>query len=288
MYIDYNKRIRIIAILLMKKRFILSKYILIYKVNKLIDYFNDNIKYEDIIINNYKLDKDQVQAIYTDELITLVAAGAGSGKTSLIVGKINYLIEKKSIKASKILCLSFTNEAVNNLKRILSYNVDVMTFHKLSLNILDNKYKINNNYLFYVIDEYFEGIAIHNKKILKILVNLIEKTNINKYNYYLNKGMFNYLKQTIKRFIELFIVNGKDINDFLKIKRYKKILMIIVDIYYLYISELKSKREVDLNGIITLSTKYVDKSKLEYKYIIVDEFQDISRVRMNLLTYDFI
>ena len=283
MYIDYNKRIRIIAILLMKKRFILSKYILIYKVNKLIDYFNDNIKYEDIIINNYKLDKDQVQAIYTDELITLVAAGAGSGKTSLIVGKINYLIEKKSIKASKILCLSFTNEAVNNLKRILSYNVDVMTFHKLSLNILDNKYKINNNYLSYVIDEYFEGIAIHNKKILKILVNLIEKTNINKYNYYLNKGMFNYLKQTIKRFIELFIVNGKDINDFLKIKRYKKILMIIVDIYYLYISELKSKREVDLNGIITLSTKYVDKSKLEYKYIIVDEFQDISRVRMNLL-----
>ena len=283
MYIDYNVRIRIIAILLMKKRFVILKYILIYRVNKLIDYYNDHIKYEDIQVNNYKLDKDQIKAIYTNELITLVAAGAGSGKTSLIIGKINYLIEKMNFKENEILCLSFTNEAVNNLKRRLNYNIDVMTFHKLSLKILNNKYKINNNYLSYVIDEYFSGVAIHSKKILKILVKLIGKTNIKKYNYYLNKGMFDYLKKTIKNFIELFIVNGKEINDFLKIKRYKKIVRIIIDIYYLYISELKSKDEIDLNGLIKLSTMYVDKSKLKYKYIIVDEFQDISKVRMDLL-----
>ena len=140
MYIDYNTRIKIIALYLnrYKYRFILRKYILIYKLNKFINYYN-NLYIEDKCVNNigvgnYNLDKEQLMAIYTDELITLVVAGAGSGKTSLIVGKINYLVDSCNIKEDEILCLSFTNEAVNNLKSRLKYKVDVMTFHRLSLN----------------------------------------------------------------------------------------------------------------------------------------------------------
>ena len=283
MYIDYNLRITIIALYLMKKRyrFIIFKYLLIYKISKLIDYHNDNIKCKNITINNYKLDKEQLKAIYTNELITLVVAGAGSGKTSLIVGKINYLVEKCNINVDEILCLSFTNEAVNNLNSRLKYKVDVMTFHKLALTILNDKYKINNNYLSYVIDEYFNGIVIHNKKVLKILVNLINKKDIKKYNYYLSNGYFNYIKYTIKIFIDMFIVSGKSIKDFLKIKKYKKLMIIIIDIYYLYISELESKYEIDLNGLIIKASQSI--INLKYKYIMVDEFQDISEVRMNLL-----
>ena len=289
MYIDYNYRIRIITLYLYisKYRFILKKYFLIYRLNKFINYYNnlyiENMCKNNIKVGKYYLDKEQLKAIYTNELITLVVAGAGSGKTSLIVGKINYLLEMRNMKENEILCLSFTNEAVNNLKSRLKYNVDVMTFHKLSLNILDNKYKINNNYLSYVIDEYFLGIAIHNKKVKKKLVNLIDKVNVDKYEYYLNKGHFNYLKYTIRKFIELFIVSGKNINDFLKIKKYKKIISVIIDVYYLYISELYSKYEIDLNLLISEASNYVSKVDLKYKYIIVDEFQDISDVRMNLL-----
>ena len=289
MYIDYNIRIKVIVLYLNKHkyRFILRKFLLIYKLNKFINYYNDLYVEEkcknNIKVGKYNLDKEQLSAIYTDELITLVVAGAGSGKTSLIVGKINYLIEKCNIKEEDILCLSFTNEAVNNLKCRLKYNVDVMTFHRLSLNILGDKYKLNSNYLSYVIDEYFLGIAIHNKKVNKMLVNLIDKVNVNKYEYYLSKGYFNYLKYTIKRFIELFIVSGKRIDDFLKIKKYKNIITIIIDIYYLYISELYSKYEIDLNLLISEASKYIDSSKLNYKYIIVDEFQDISDIRLKLI-----
>ena len=289
MYIDYNSRVKIVALYLnrCKYRFVLRKYLLIYRINKFIDYYNnvyiDNMCKNNIKVGKYNLDKEQLSAVYTDELITLVVAGAGSGKTSLIVGKINYLVEKCNIKESEILCLSFTNEAVNNLKFRFKYNVDVMTFHRLSLNIIGDKYKLNNNYLSYVIDEYFLGISIHNKKIKKILVNLIDKTNVNKYEYYLSKGCFNYLKYTIKKFIELFIVSGKKINDFLKIKKYKKLTSVIIDIYYLYVSELYSKYEIDLNLLIRESSNYVSKVDLKYKYIIVDEFQDISDVRMKLL-----
>ena len=290
MYIDYNKRIVIIALYLnrYKYRFILFKYLLIYKLNKLIDYYNSeyikNKCNHEIKVNNYSLDKEQLKAIYTEELITLVVAGAGSGKTSLIAGKINYLIDNCNIKEDEILCLSFTNEAVNNLKNRLKYNVDVITFHKLALNIIGDKYKINNNYLSYVIDEYFLGIAIHSKKIKKKLVNLIDKVNIDKYEYYLNNGCFNYLKYTIKKFIELFIVSGKELKDFLRIKKYKKIVSIIIDIYCLYISELDSKYEIDLNLLISKAVDCVNNCSLKYKCIIVDEFQDISKVRMKLLS----
>ena len=289
MYINYNKKIVIIALYLNRRkyRFFIFNYLLIYRLNKFIDYYNDlyidDMCNHEIKVNNYSLDKQQLKAIYTDELITLVVAGAGSGKTSLIVGKINYLINMCGIKENKILCLSFTNEAVDNLKSRLNNGVEVMTFHKLATNILGNSYKINNYYLSYVIDEYFLGIAIHNKKIKKKLVNLIDKVNVNKYEYYLNKGYFNYLKYTIKKFIDLFIVSGKEIKDFLKINKYKKLVSVIIDIYYLYISELESKREVDLNLLISKASDCINSNSLNYKYIIVDEFQDISKVRMKLL-----
>lgn len=289
MYIDYNTRIKIITLYLNKHKhsFILRKLLLIYKLNKFIDYYNDlyveeRCKYS-MKIGNYYLDKEQLKTIYIDEVITLVVAGAGSGKTSLIVGKINYLIDRCNIKEDEILCLSFTNEAVNNLKSRLKYNVDIMTFHRLSLNILGDKYRLNSNYLSYVIDEYFLGIAIHNNKIKKKLVNLIDKVDVKKYEYYLNKGYFNYLKYTIKRFIELFIVSGKRLDYFLKINKYKKIMSIIIDIYYLYISELHSKYEIDLNLLISEASMHVNNIELKYKYIIVDEFQDISGIRLKLI-----
>ena len=134
MYIDYDKRIILIALYLNKKRHIFKFYIylFIYRLNKYIDYYNDlyikNMCQKRIKVNNYSLDKEQLKAIYTDELITLVVAGAGSGKTSLIVGKINYLIEKCNVKENEILCLSFTNEAVDNLKNRINYDISVLTF----------------------------------------------------------------------------------------------------------------------------------------------------------------
>ena len=81
---------------------------------KLKKYINSNnslyINNKDIRVNNYILDKNQMEAVYTDEINTLVLAGAGSGKTLTIEGKINYLIEQRHINENEILCISFTNE----------------------------------------------------------------------------------------------------------------------------------------------------------------------------------
>ena len=56
-------------------------------------------------INGYSLDKEQRKAIITDEDNMLVLAGAGSGKTLTIVGKIRYLIERKNFKSFHLLLI---------------------------------------------------------------------------------------------------------------------------------------------------------------------------------------
>ena len=159
MYIDYNVRLSICSYLLFKYRINskLKQLFLVFILNKLIDYYNDDYldKKSKICLreDNLKFDDEQIKAIYANELFNLVIAGAGSGKTSLIVGKINYLIEEERLLPNEIICLSFTNEACYNLKSRLKYNVEVLTFHKLSLLILNGKYRLNNNYLKY------EGLA---------------------------------------------------------------------------------------------------------------------------------
>ena len=49
----------------------------------------------------------------------MVVAGAGSGKTFTILGKIKYLVNVININENKILCISLTNDTVNNLKNKL-------------------------------------------------------------------------------------------------------------------------------------------------------------------------
>jgi len=49
-------------------------------------------------INGYSLDKEQRIAVITDEKANLIVAGAGSGKSLTMIGKIRYLIERKNIK----------------------------------------------------------------------------------------------------------------------------------------------------------------------------------------------
>ena len=61
-------------------------------------------------INGYELDEEQKQVVLSDNKNILVIAGAGSGKSLTIIGKIKYLIHKQNINKEEILCISFTNE----------------------------------------------------------------------------------------------------------------------------------------------------------------------------------
>ena len=105
-----------------------------------------------------KPDEYQLEAIKCDKNLLLIA-GAGAGKTYTITEKIKYLIEEKHLKENEILVISFTNKSVNDLKKRINYKINIMTFHKLAMSILDEyhiNYKlVSDNYLDFVTDEYF-------------------------------------------------------------------------------------------------------------------------------------
>lgn len=246
------------------------------------------------------LNKKQLEIIKNESKHTLVCAGAGTGKTTTIIGKINYLIKEKHIKENEIICISFTNESTNDLKnKLLKYNLNIpcFTFHKLGLKILKNKYNdiIPDNYLEYIINEFFETVPLNNNFYLKTILNYFKtrynnKTKIKKYEY-LKETKLNELKYTIKRFIELLKTNNYNDKIILKLikeeKNYinKSILIIIYHIYNIYENELNSTESIDFNDMINKSKDYIDKYGISknIKYLIIDEFQDTSNSKFELI-----
>ena len=72
--------------------------------------------YLNTIVNN-ELQPKQLEAIVTDEDNTLVIAGAGSGKTSVIVAKTAYLIKYEKCLPDEILILTFNKKASEEIMK---------------------------------------------------------------------------------------------------------------------------------------------------------------------------
>jgi DNA helicase IV len=97
-------------------------------------------------IEKYPLDKRQQEAVVHDEDRNLIIAGAGTGKTTTIVGKYAYLIERLQTDPETILLLAFTEKAAaemrvriqERMKAVLDKEVEInaKTFHSLGLGIL--------------------------------------------------------------------------------------------------------------------------------------------------------
>ena len=85
--------------------------------------------------SSVNLDDDQLTAIVTDEKYNLVVAGAGSGKTEVLIIRIAYLIKRKQngIRPNRILALAFQNKAkdeiAQRLKLRFGLDVKIKTFH---------------------------------------------------------------------------------------------------------------------------------------------------------------
>ncbi len=225
------------------------------------------------------MNEKQLEAVKSLEN-TLVVAGAGSGKTFTIVNKIKFLLDNNIYKENELLIISFTNESVNDLKRKIDYNLDIMTFHKLAINLINNpNMKISNEYyLKFIINEYFNSYGKYNKKQNKLIKRILQEMDIDN------------LKKLIFTFINLYKSNYNDINYLLNL--YKKshfinkiYFKIILEIYHIYNQELKASNLYDFNDMIKIATNNINNNliKTNYKYIIIDEFQDTSLNRFKLI-----
>lgn len=139
-------------------------------------YLDDILKDVDPVIS---LDDDQRRVVLTDEDYCLVIAGAGAGKTTTVAAKVKYLVEKKNVKPEEILVVSFTNKAVDELKekiqKDLKINCPITTFHSTGNAVLHKKSdeKLNivqNEKLYFVLDDYFKDSVLENQKLTEDLV----------------------------------------------------------------------------------------------------------------------
>ena len=91
-------------------------------------------------VEGRKLDEQQMSCIVKDVHNHLVIAGAGTGKTTTVVGKIKYLLKTNKCSAYDILVLSFTNASASEMRERISaetgFDIAAMTFHKLGLSII--------------------------------------------------------------------------------------------------------------------------------------------------------
>lgn len=196
--------------------------------NEFIDNYNkdfvDNQLHKDHIIellnniDNKSLDDRQREVVISDERNTLVIAGAGSGKTLTISGKVLYLTKELGIDPKEILLVTFTNKASDEMKeRIvlrLGVKVKVYTFHKLGLEVITKNtgYKptiARDNLLSDVVSNYLENDIFDDPKLSEILLDFFsyyfytpfEENEFNNLTEYYNEIKSNQL-ETLKNQID--------------------------------------------------------------------------------------
>ena len=161
-------------------------------------YFQNEIFANQEIFNieGYELDDEQKKAVVSDELSQLVIAGAGCGKTSMLISKVAYLL-KKGISPEKILVVSLTNKTVEDLNnRLKRFKVAVKTFHATGKNYASGCEKLRpiDDTLLNKIVENISGQ--YNNSDIKCSFSLIIR-NILEY-----IGLYHNYDEEIKRYLE--------------------------------------------------------------------------------------
>ncbi|MCB0541091.1 MAG: UvrD-helicase domain-containing protein, partial [Bacteroidetes bacterium] len=91
-------------------------------------------------IEGQSLDEQQRLAVIKDEDNNLVIAGAGSGKTTTVAGKVAYVIDRFKVKPDEILLITFTKKASDEMKhRIkqkMNVDIEVNTFHSFGRKVI--------------------------------------------------------------------------------------------------------------------------------------------------------
>lgn len=219
--------------------------------------------------------KEQKSAIHFKDGPALVLAGPGSGKTTVIVNRIISLIKEHSVSPSSILVITFTKAATKSMRqRFLSLtgesyvSVTFGTFHAVFFSMLRHAYN------------YSAGSII--------------KADI-QYNYIRNAAMGFELEYPDENEMVTGIISeiSRVKSNRLCIDTYEAVSCPAATfrlIYKKYENMLISRRMIDYDDMIImcyeLLSKRADYRKAwqdKYKYILVDEFQDINKAQYDTI-----
>lgn len=230
-----------------------------------------------------KLNNKQTQAVKSTEGYVRVIAGAGSGKTKLLVSRFAYLVKEYGIDAGNILCVTFTNKAAGEMKKRISnligpeYSTSLIcTYHGFGARLIrENPEKLFLSKGFQIIDTYQQ------KTILEEI--------FQKYELKLDYANFqSILKKTAQKKQDLAYVAKMCIAD--KVQILPEISNQDDQIIEDYLQRQKAIYSLDFTDLISYALYLLindaevrDKWQTRLNYIMVDEFQDSSRTEMRLV-----
>ena len=163
------------------------------------------------------LDREQREVVLSEEDHTLVIAGAGAGKTTTVAAKVRYLVEKRDIDPNKILVISFTNKAVEELRGRINGNLSIpchiSTFHSVGYTILkqgeeERKKIVDGGYMYTVINNYLKSSVLRNPEIVDKLILFFgsyftapyEGEKLNEYFQFVAKADCSTLKSNLREY----------------------------------------------------------------------------------------
>ena len=226
-----------------------------------------------------KLNPGQNEAVHYVSGPCLVLAGAGSGKTRVIINKMAYLLEKCGYRARNIAAVTFTNKAAREMKervaqsigKQLSRGLWISTFHTLGLEIIKKEYKVvglkagfslfDDQDTLALLKELTEKELQEDKDLLRALMTAISNW----------KGNLIIPEHAIK------IAQGEQ-------------QQLFALLYKRYAQHMKAYNALDFDDLILIPTLLLkhnaqvrERWQTRFQYLLVDEYQDTNSSQYELV-----
>ena len=227
-----------------------------------------------------QLNPEQQKAVLSTEGPVLILAGAGSGKTRVLVHRIAWLLDGIGVSPAQILAITFTNKAADEMRRRVddmigfgSEQIHVSTFHSLCVRILRREAEL----LGYT--RYFSIYDTDDQKTL--MKNLMKEKNIDTSRFNA-KGILNRISSAKNELItpEKFSLLNKDFYG-------ERVSML----YSAYQEKLRGSNAMDFDDLIMKTVEvfeaYPDVLNIyqeRFRYIMVDEYQDTNTAQFRLVS----
>ncbi len=230
------------------------------------------------------LNLKQQEVVFSGDGYSLVLAGAGSGKTRTIVYRVAYLLEEKKAAPEEILLVTFTikaaKEMLSRVEALLGRGVTGIwggTFHHICNRILRKfapKLGLAKNY-----------IIVDDEDSKALFAQCIRDVNEKSIKGFPSAGFFSYLRglslNTMRNWQEILVSQFEEFAD---------LFYLIKEVFSLYEVRKKEADLVDFDDLLFLTYKLLleDEKVRNYyanrfKYILVDEYQDTSRLQARIV-----
>lgn len=227
------------------------------------------------------LNEMQQLAVETTEGPLLILAGAGSGKTTVLVNRVQHIVESGLAQPWQVLAITFTNKAAGEIRERLeraigseANSIWAFTFHSCCARILrrfGERLGYSSHFTIYDTDDQ-KRVMKHCQKSLGLTDKIIH-----------HKSILSEISSAKDSLIDAEEYKSMSANDYRKAK--------IADCYELYQKELLKSDAMDFDDIIFNTVKLLEENddvcelyQKQFKYVMVDEYQDTSHAQYILVS----